>query len=366
MVSIKQLEKFEIFREFNNEELETLSSILTSRQCEDRDFVFHDGDAGSCIFFITKGQVQILKKSIDQELYEEINIRGEGDIFGEMAFLDDSVRSADARAIGQIELLVLEKDIFQNTPQNATLERKLVYQIALTISNRLKRGTERVTENFHKERDLRLRQYEFGQFFIYILLCYAIGMLINHVLYTRLPDLNIYNSFFAWGYLVVLTLPGLFLVWKLKIPWARVGVTLSDWKTSCREGIIASLAMVTLFLLIVLACQFTGILDSKSYNYDILKKPQYLLHSYGQEFLARGLLQNSLRRFFNDTSGTRSVIISSFLFSLLHIHFGLAAVLLTFVSSIALGYFYLRHQSLLGVTILHWSMGVCAFVTGLL
>ncbi len=371
MDALVDLRKFDLFQKFSSEEIAALSSVVTTRTLSDQEFLFHEGDKGSSILFISSGKVQILKKhsgvdtsSIDS--YEEVNLRGEGDILGEMAYLDDSVRSAAARAQGPVELVVLDRDALQGISQSAELEKKLVYQIALTIAHRLRRETDVVIESFQKERDVRERQYEFGQFFVYVLICYAIGMLINHVIYTRYPDLNIYNSLFAWSYLVALMVPGIFLVWKLKIPWERVGLTFSDWKQSMRDGVVASVAVVTVVFAAMGIGQMTGVVESRPLNFDILTKPQYLFHSYGQEFLARGLLQNSLKRFFDDSKGIRSVVISSFLFSLLHIHFGLSAVFLTFLSSIVLGLFYLRHQSLLGVTLLHWSMGVCAFVTGLL
>jgi len=366
MVAVAQLQKFSIFKAFSDDELEVLSSHLTLKSVADRDFVFGEGERGDDLFFIASGCVQILKASAESDIYEEVRTVGEGDLLGEMAFLDNSFRSAAARAVGRLELIVLNKDAFKNTPRTAALEKKLVYQIALTIAHLVRGDTDAKILSYQKEREATQRQYEFGQFFVYILLCYATGMLINHALYTRFPILDIYNSLFAWSYLLLLMLPGIFLVWKLKIPWARVGVTFADWKVSVREGVIASLTMGTVFFGIVFICQLAGVLDFSSFKYDILTRPQYLLHSYGQEFLARGLLQNSLRRFFDDANGVKSVIISSFLFALLHIHFGLAAVFLTFVSSLVLGYFYLRHHSLLGVTILHWSMGVCAFVTGLL
>lgn len=366
MVTAAELKNFSIFEGFDDDELEVLCSHLSSLRLQDQEFVFHEGERGGKLFFINSGQVQIVKVSEDDGLHEEVRVLGAGDLFGEMAFLEETDRSAAARAVGPVELIELERDAFQNAPQTARLETKLVYQIALIVAHRLRQDTNAKIEVFQREREVRQRQYEFGQFFIYVLVCFAIGMLINHALYTHFPDLNLYGILFAWSYLLVLLLPGVFLVWKLNIPWARVGVTFSDWRVSVREGLIVSLVVGALFFMVVMVCQFVGVMDSKSYNYEILTRPQYFLHSYGQEFLARGLLQNSLRRFFDDKNGILSVVISSFLFALLHIHFGLVAVAITFVGSLFLGYFYLRHKSLLGVTILHCTLGVSAYVTGIL
>ena len=48
----------------------------------------------------------------------------------------------------------------------------------------------------------------------------------------------------------------------------------------------------------------------------------------------------------------------------MHLHFGFAAVALTFISSVPLGLLSLRHENVLGVTPTHWVMGVCAFAAG--
>ena len=367
MASIAEsLKKFDLFTNFEDQHLNSIASIVTHRQLDDSDFIFQEGDMGNEILFIVKGQVQIQKKSIDNTVDEDIKLLGEGEILGELSFLDGSTRSATAKAIDDTELLLLKRADLKSVSGNSTLEKELSYQIALTISKKLRNETESIIVSFQKERESHQRQYEFGQFFIYVLVCYAIGMLINHTLYTYFPDLNLYSDAFTWSYLIVLMVPGIFLVWVLRIPWARVGVTTIDWKLSCKEGVIAGAVALGLIVVGVLVCQTVGIIDSRPFQFDIIAKPHYFLHTYGQEFLARGLLQNSLRRFFNDQKGYRAVLLSSILFALLHMHFGLVAVFLTFVSSILLGVFYLRHQSLLGVSILHWSIGVAAFMTGLL
>jgi membrane protease YdiL (CAAX protease family) len=51
---------------------------------------------------------------------------------------------------------------------------------------------------------------------------------------------------------------------------------------------------------------------------------------------------------------------------LFHLHFGFAAVILTLVSSVVFGLFYLRNRNLAGVTLFHFIAGGCALWFGLL
>lgn len=49
-----------------------------------------------------------------------------------------------------------------------------------------------------------------------------------------------------------------------------------------------------------------------------------------------------------------------------YIHFVLMAVVLTILTSGVFGMFYLRHQNIVGVTLLHFTVGACAFSIGIL
>ena len=62
----------------------------------------------------------------------------------------------------------------------------------------------------------------------------------------------------------------------------------------------------------------------------------------------------------------RTVILTSTMFGVFHIHFGLPAIIVTIASCIIFGLFYLRHQNIVGVTLLHFMLGACALSIGLL
>jgi membrane protease YdiL (CAAX protease family) len=100
--------------------------------------------------------------------------------------------------------------------------------------------------------------------------------------------------------------------------------------------------------------------------FDPIGAVSYLAHSTLQEVVARGFLQTSFQRFLGDKKGWRSVLIGAMVFGIFHLHFGLAAVALTIVTSVIFGAVYLRHGNLAGVIVLHFLVGVAAFNTGLM
>ncbi|MBI1398442.1 MAG: cyclic nucleotide-binding domain-containing protein [Betaproteobacteria bacterium] len=74
--------------------------------------IFQEGDVGEHAFVVDSGEVQIGRK---RESGEELTLAifGRGDMFGELALLDDQPRSASAQASADCELMTLDRATFQ-------------------------------------------------------------------------------------------------------------------------------------------------------------------------------------------------------------------------------------------------------------
>lgn len=87
----------------------------------------------------------------------------------------------------------------------------------------------------------------------------------------------------------------------------------------------------------------------------------YILTATIQEFLARGVMQTSVKYLMNVRfQKTISVLLTSMLFSLMHLPFGFLFMLGAFLLSIALGTIYERQGDLWGCALLHWGCGYLA------
>ena len=71
------------------------------------DFVFHESDAGDCMFVILEGKVQICSGN------KKLSVLDKGNIFGDMALIDNSSRSADAEAITDCRLASIDSFAFR-------------------------------------------------------------------------------------------------------------------------------------------------------------------------------------------------------------------------------------------------------------
>ncbi|MBK9502033.1 MAG: cyclic nucleotide-binding domain-containing protein [Leptospiraceae bacterium] len=74
------------------------------------DFIFRKGDTGHNLYFISKGQVEILA----EDGITSYGILNEGNFFGEIALIMDTPRTASIRAMDYCDLYYLDKDTFMS------------------------------------------------------------------------------------------------------------------------------------------------------------------------------------------------------------------------------------------------------------
>jgi NADH dehydrogenase len=77
---------------------------------EEGETVFNEGDAGDSLFMIIAGQVEVLKRFGEEQ--RAVGTLGPGEYFGEMALLGRDPRSATARALTSLDVLVLPASDF--------------------------------------------------------------------------------------------------------------------------------------------------------------------------------------------------------------------------------------------------------------
>jgi CRP-like cAMP-binding protein len=106
---IRLLKSLKTLDHLSPEQLESLSGVLKLVLLEDGAVVFEEGSPGDSLYFLTSGEVRILKRMPDG-LENELTLLGPGDCFGEMALLSEgSVRSARAEVARSCVLFELKR-----------------------------------------------------------------------------------------------------------------------------------------------------------------------------------------------------------------------------------------------------------------
>src|SRR5262245_2228873 len=100
-----------LFRALSPPVMERLASYMKLRKVARGGTIFAKGDAGTGLMGVLAGSVKISVASADGRDIV-LNIIHEGEIFGEIALLDGHPRTADATAMADCELAVIERRDF--------------------------------------------------------------------------------------------------------------------------------------------------------------------------------------------------------------------------------------------------------------
>lgn len=133
MVDPKLLREIPFFHDLTDKEVETISTIVKKKNFKLGDTVFKESEDGASIYVIKKGEVKACKTAPDGELFT-LTIMKDGEIFGEMSFLDGRPRSATIVAVSDLETYMIEKRDFETLVDgNPRIIYKLLKNIVFTI-----------------------------------------------------------------------------------------------------------------------------------------------------------------------------------------------------------------------------------------
>lgn len=105
------LRTMDIFEALPSEELETIAQLLRERRLAEAEVLCRQGDPGDALFIVTGGRIRL--STTDPGGNEKVlTYFTDGQFFGEMSLLTGAPRSATATAESDSQLLVLDKEAF--------------------------------------------------------------------------------------------------------------------------------------------------------------------------------------------------------------------------------------------------------------
>jgi CRP-like cAMP-binding protein len=141
-----------LFRELPRDVLEQLASYMTRRTAKRGTPLFVKGDPGNGLMGVLTGSVKISVLSADGH-ETVLNIIREGEIFGEIALLDGRPRTADATALSDCELMVIDRRDFVPFVQR---EPRVALKLIEVLCDRLRRTSAQVEDIAHLDLPGRL------------------------------------------------------------------------------------------------------------------------------------------------------------------------------------------------------------------
>jgi CRP/FNR family transcriptional regulator, cyclic AMP receptor protein len=135
------LKKVSLFASLSEADQQNLTTLLRRKHLGKGEQLFQQGDEGTALYIIAEGRIKIsLARRMDNVT---LAILGQGEFLGEMALLDELPRSADAIALEDSHLYVLNrKDFLAFLDNNA----HAVYAILNSLSRRLRKTDDQLAE----------------------------------------------------------------------------------------------------------------------------------------------------------------------------------------------------------------------------
>lgn len=354
------------------EERDVVTAAAERVACEAGEVLLEEGETGPALYFVETGTVEVLKTDETQEHRFAIATLAAGDFFGEMSFVDDEPASATVRAQEDVRVWRLQKEELREAgAPGRTVYYHLVSNVTHTISERLRATNTSLTQSLREKIEAERMRNRFGHFFITVVMIFGILSMGTALLSGQMSPVGEVAS--SWAYLLTFLVPVVYYYNQYhEVSLEEFGLTVDGWPIQVAEAVTCA-ALLT-FLMIPLKTQFYAGDSLFSFgqmqNYPPLLFwgffALYLPHSFVQEFVARGLIQGSLHRFMAESADWVPVVVAAFLFGVGHVHYAYGFAALTFVTSLLFGWLYLRHRSLLGVTIVHYLSGLSAMALGII
>lgn len=154
------LSQADIFEDLTKTQLELIASICNERHYQADDVLFEENTPGDEMYIIANGEIQIL---VDPALLDESDSSGamtiatlrRGQSFGEVALVDEGLRSASARCSRQdTHLIVIPRDklmlLCDTYPQ---LGYKLMRNLAADLAMKIRHTDLQVREQLTWSKD---------------------------------------------------------------------------------------------------------------------------------------------------------------------------------------------------------------------
>ncbi len=129
-------------------ELAMVDSLMHERRYIADEVIFDEGEEGQGLFLVLSGRVRInLPPSVEQVVIE----LGPGAFFGEVALLDKSIRTAQARAIEDSQIVALFRAEFYSLLEtHSAIASRISFQLAKVLAARLRQTVLNTTARHHE------------------------------------------------------------------------------------------------------------------------------------------------------------------------------------------------------------------------
>ncbi|OHD65485.1 MAG: hypothetical protein A2176_13120 [Spirochaetes bacterium RBG_13_51_14] len=144
ITNVEVLKLCPLFQHLTVRELGKISGLIYERRYQAGEYLFEKDQPGTAMFIIKSGLIKIVVPGRDGEETELATLEPE-DFVGELALLDDSPRSASAKAAEKTEALAFfREDLGELLETYPVIASKILRDLSIIIGQRLKTSNEQL------------------------------------------------------------------------------------------------------------------------------------------------------------------------------------------------------------------------------
>ncbi len=103
------------------------------------DIIIKEGDPSTHLYLLVKGELEVLKKMKNQKVSVQVNIIEEGQLVGEIAFIDQKPRSATVRATKDSVLYEIDYPTYSDLIKGQPI---WIRKMMMTLTNKVRKLSE--------------------------------------------------------------------------------------------------------------------------------------------------------------------------------------------------------------------------------
>lgn len=150
----KMITHSKLGKELSDSEVGVLSKLMHERELADGEFLFEDGMSDDSLHVILAGKVEVVKRTGDDN-YASLAVLRDGELAGELSFIDGAPHTVGLRALCETRVLSLARESFEGIIDS---NPQLVYKVMRAVARSAHRIVHRMNTEF-----VELSNYIFKQ-----------------------------------------------------------------------------------------------------------------------------------------------------------------------------------------------------------
>lgn len=343
-----------VFTDLSHAELELVARSLDWKEYAPGEYVIHEHDESKDIYFIEKGEAEVLKINPKTQQEFAISRLQEGDMIGEMAFIDGQPRSSSIRIINR-PASIYKLPVDGSHPELAHIYDKIFGKATQLSLSRLRATNQNFIQNF-KEQIREVDEHNhFGYFFIFFITLFNLTSIAERFLLAF--DVTESQWLSMLIYSVILLIPTIAFLRYTKYPLADFGITFQGAGPALKEACMLALAGTLVGGATYYLFDRSLFYENVTYAYRSFFTWHIavdLLYCFATEIAIRGAIQSSLQKFLYARNKAQAIwLIALFLWPS-DLYMGFQISFIDFLINLFLGAVFLRQRNVAGVIFLRF------------